>query len=88
MRDCREKFYELIKEKGYTSFRKFCAACEIAPGNLHNNLMRRDRIELPRIFKVANMLKVPVDTILNIFYEEEMMENSDIVANDGYLKNS
>ena len=68
----KELFYDLIKSKGYSSFRAFCREVNIAPGNLHSNLTGRFELSLDRAFLIANTLKVPIDTILAIFYPEEM----------------
>ena len=73
--DNREVFYELIKSKGYKSFRDFCKAVNIAPGNLHTNVKGLFELSMDRAFLIANTLEVPIDTILDIFYAEKMREN-------------
>ena len=71
----KEQFYDLIKKKGYNSFRQFCVAANIAPGNLHANLTGRFDLSMDRAFILANTLEVPIYEILDIFYPDRMKEN-------------
>ena len=68
----KEQFYTLIREKGFKSFREFCKAAGVGPGNAYTNLNGTFALSIDRAFVYAGVLKVPVDTILAIFYPEEM----------------
>lgn len=68
----KEQFYTLIKSKGFSSFREFCKAAGVGPGNAFTNLNDTFELSISRAFVYAGVLKVPVDTILAIFYPEEM----------------
>ena len=74
-KDTKERFYDLIKKKGYGSFRQFCNVVNIAPGNLHSNLTGRFELSMDRAFILANTLEVPIYDILDIFYPDKMKEN-------------
>ena len=68
----KEQFYTLIKACGFKSLREFARACEIPVGNIHSNVSGRWRPSIDRMFIYANVLGVSIDTILSIFYKEEM----------------
>ena len=70
----KEQFYTLIKSKGFKSFREFCKACNIGPGNVHSNVEGKFKLSIDRAFTFARVLEVPIDTILAIFYPEQMKE--------------
>ena len=73
----KEQFYALIKLSGFKSLREFARACEIPVGNIHSNVTGKFRPSIDRMFKYANTLGVPIDTILSIFYKEEMSRMPD-----------
>lgn len=68
----KEQFYTLIKNKGFKSFREFCRAAGVGPGNAHTNLDGTFELSISRAFVYAGVLQVPIDTILAIFYPDEM----------------
>lgn len=68
----KEQFYTLIKSKGFKSFREFCRAAEIGPGNAYTNIDGTFKLSMDRAFTFARVLEVPIDTILAIFYPDEM----------------
>ena len=68
----KEQFYALIKVCGFKSLREFARACEIPVGNVHSNVTGKFRPSVDRMFIYANTLGVDIDTILRIFYKEEM----------------
>ena len=68
----KERFYELIKERGFNSFREFCRAAGVGPGNAYSNLADTFELSIGRAFVYAGILQVPIDTILEIFYPDEM----------------
>lgn len=71
----KEQFYALIKACGYKSLREFARKCDIPVGNIHSNLTSRWRPSIERMFIYADNLNVPIDTILDIFYRNEMETN-------------
>lgn len=71
----KEQFYTLIKACGFKSVREFARASGILVGNIHSNVSGKFRPSVERMFIYANTLGVGVDTILSIFYKEEMLEN-------------
>lgn len=77
----KEKFYELMKAQGFVSLRQFAKATGIQVGNVYSNLCGRWKLSIDRAFIYATTLGVPIDTILEIFYEEEMEENRRSVDN-------
>ena len=78
--DVREQFNALIKSKGYSSLNEFCNKNDIDYGNMHRRLTGvKQKIEIPFAFRVANILRVPVDDIIKLFYPEEYKENQSII---------
>ena len=71
----KEQFYTLIKEAGFKSLREFARATGIGVGNIYSNIQGKWRLSIDRAFIFANTLGVPIDTILAIFWREEMLEN-------------
>lgn len=68
----KEQFYALIKACGFKSIREFSRTCGILIGNIHANASGKFRPSIERMFIYANTLGVDIDTILRIFYKEEM----------------
>ena len=68
----KDRFYELIKKRGFNSFREFCRAAGVGPGNAYSNLTDAFELSIGRAFVYAGILQVPIDTILEIFYPDEM----------------
>lgn len=76
----KEMFNELIKEKGYSSICDFSRKNNIDYSNMNKRINGVQRkIEIPFAFRIANILKVPVDDIIRIFYPEEYQENQDLL---------
>lgn len=73
----KEKFYALIKACGFKSLREFARATGIEVGNVHSNAVGKFRPSIERMFVYANTLGVPIDTVLDIFYAEEMSRMPD-----------
>ncbi len=71
----KEKLDILIKNAGYASFRQFCVDANIDQSNLYGNFDGTYNISVKRMFKLANLLNVPINQILEIFYPEEYQEN-------------
>ena len=73
----KEQFYTLIRTSGFKSLREFARETGIPVGNIHSNVSGRWRPSIDRMFIYANTLGVPIDTILSIFYREEMLKMPD-----------
>lgn len=77
MKSIKEQFYTLMRSKGFESLRGFARACDIEVGNVHSNLSGKYKLSIERAFTFAVVLKVPIDTILAIFYPDEMKSLED-----------
>ena len=72
----KEQFNQLIREKGYKTLYAFCKQNNLDYGNMSRRLDGiRQKIEISFMFKLANMLHVPVETIIEIFYTDEWITN-------------
>ncbi len=71
----KEQFYALVKACGFKSIREFSRASGVLIGNIHSNVSGRWRPSIERMFVYANTLGVEIDTVIAIFYREEMLEN-------------
>lgn len=76
----KDTFNNLLKEKGYASLHDFTCKNDIDYGNMYKRISgKTQKIEILFAFKLANILKVPVDDIIKIFYPNEYAENQSIV---------
>lgn len=76
----KEAFNELLKKKGYTSVHDFCLKQQIDYANMNKRVNGiKQKIEISFAFKLANMLKVPVEDIIAIFYPNEWQENRSLI---------
>lgn len=76
----KESFNALLQEKGYSSLHDFCLKNQMDYANMNKRVNGiKQKIEITNAFKIANMLKVPVETIISIFYPEEWEENRDTI---------
>ena len=74
--DKKEAFNKLLHEKNYASLYDFCMKNQIDYANMSKRVGGiRQKIEIGYMFKLANILHVPVETIIEIFYPEELKEN-------------
>ncbi|WP_022769151.1 helix-turn-helix domain-containing protein [Butyrivibrio sp. NC2007] len=78
----RDKLNSLIKKAGYRNMRHFSEELGINEANLYSNLKGKWGMSINRMFKVANLLKCPIDTIIEIFYPEEYYKNSTLSQTD------
>ena len=76
MESTKEMFLALLKSKGYPSLNSFCLAFSLDYGNMNRrvNGVKR-KVEISFMFKLADMLNEPVETIISIFYPIEWAEN-------------
>lgn len=75
----KEEFYNLMKSQGFVSLRQFARETGIPVGNVYSNLSGRWKLSIERAFIYATTLGVPIDDVLEIFYEKEMLENNKAV---------
>ena len=74
--DRKEAFNKLIREKGYNTLYDFCLKNQLDYSNMSKRVGgTRQKIEIGYMFKVANILHVPVETIIEIFYYDEWITN-------------
>jgi len=72
----KDMFNDLLKKKGYASLHAFCKDNQIDYGNMQKRVNGiRQKIEIGFMFKLANMLHVPVVEIIKIFYPDDYKEN-------------
>lgn len=72
----KEKFMKLLAKHDYPSVNKFCIENNLQQTHFSTRLNDESiRVELKLLFQVASILHEPIDTILEIFYPEEMKEN-------------
>ncbi len=82
----KERFIALMKKRGFTSVRQFAIACGMESSNIYTNLVGKTTVGIGRLFTYANVLGVPVQDVLAIFYPEDMKANVKSIANrDKYL---
>ena len=72
----RDKFIEVLKKHGYRSINHFCLENKLIQTNLNNRIKNESiKVELPILFNLANILHEPIETMIEIFYPEELEEN-------------
>lgn len=76
----KEKFKTYLREHGYKSIKQLCSQCGLNPTFLYSNIRGKNGISVDKIFLIANTMKVPVDELLRVFYEEQYIENERIVG--------
>jgi transcriptional regulator with XRE-family HTH domain len=81
----KEEFLVIVKEAGFKSLRQFALEAGIDVANLNTNLNGTYSIQIDRMFKIADTLKVSIDEVVEMFYPERYAKNDEIVreANNG-----
>lgn len=74
----KEVFEQYVKDAGYQNIRQFCKDVGIDQSNLYSNLDGTWKMSLKRMFKVANILNLPILQVIAIFYPEELEENQSL----------
>lgn len=78
----REKFSELLKKHGYTSINNFCVENKLIVSNVNNRAKDESiKVDLSILFTWANILHEPIETLIEIFYPEELKENRSLTEN-------
>ncbi len=71
----KELFLKLITSKGYSTLYDFCLKNGIDYSNTNKRLTGRQKIAIEWMFNLANILHIPVEDIIEIFYIDEWKEN-------------
>lgn len=71
----KELFLKLITSKGYSTLYDFCLKNGIDYSNTNKRLTGRQKIAIDWMFNLANILHIPVEDIIEIFYIDEWKEN-------------
>ena len=71
----KEQFTKLINSKGYVTLYDFCLKNGIDYSNTNKRLTGKQKIAIDWMFNLANILHVPVEDIIKIFYIEEWKAN-------------
>ena len=73
-------FNDLLHQKGYTSLHDFCMKNQIDYANMNKRVNGiRQKVEIAWMFKIANILHVPVEEIVHTFYPTEWEENRSLI---------
>ncbi len=73
----KDKLNNLVANAGYKSFRSFAKDVGITSANLYSNIDGTYNMSMKRMFRVAEVLNVPILQIIDIFYPEELAKNMD-----------
>lgn len=72
----KERFDKLLHSKGYASLYEFCKTNELDYGNMNRRVNGvKQKIEIAFAFKLANILELPIEQIIEVFYPDEYKEN-------------
>lgn len=77
--DRRDGFIELLKKHGYDNVAQFCEANNLIATNMNKRLRGDQKIEIPFLFKLANLLHEPIEVLIELFYPEEIAENRSLI---------
>ena len=81
----REQFAALLKEHGYSSINKFCIENKLSQSNVNNRAKNESiKVELSILFSWAAILHEPIETLIEIFYPEEWINNRAIMNENDY----
>lgn len=82
----KERFIALMKKRGFTSVRQFAIACGMESSNIYTNLAGKTTVGVGRLFAYANVLGVPVQDLIAIFYPDDVKRNMKAISDrDSYL---
>ena len=80
----KENFRAVLKKHGYSSLASFCAKHGLNQGNFNKRVKEESiRVEIDNLFLLADLLHEPIETMLDIFYPEEMKINRESVEENG-----
>lgn len=76
--DKKDKMEIIIKEAGFKNMRQFSEKLGVNESNLYSNFKGRWGMSVGRMFKIANLIGCPIETVIEIFYPEEYSENREL----------
>lgn len=72
----QEKFKALLTKHNYKSLNNFCDVNGLQQGNFNKRLKYEGmKVDLITLFQLANILHEPIETLIEIFYPEEWINN-------------
>lgn len=74
----KTKFTQLLQVKGYDTIADFARDCDVTPQTIFVHVRDQYKPDIKRMFLYADVLEVPIDSILEIFYSEELSHNEAI----------
>ena len=78
----QKKFMELLNKHNYSSLNAFCLDNHLQQTNFSKRLRDENlKVDLLILFKLANILHEPIETLIEIFYPEELKENRSLTEN-------
>ncbi len=76
MNQRQELFNTVLKMHGYTSLNNFCIENKLQQANFSRRLKDENlKVDLLILFKLADILHEPIETMIMIFYPDEWAEN-------------
>lgn len=75
----KEKRIDFILSRGFKNINQFSAAVNDSPSNVTKVLSGKQRPEIEKLFKWADVLHASVMQLLMLFYPDEMKRNIRIV---------
>jgi len=76
----REQFMKVLEKHGYPSLNAFCLDNHLLQTNFNKRLKDESlKVDLKILFKLANILHEPIETMIEIFYPDELAENRSLI---------
>lgn len=76
----QQRFMVLLNKHGYPSLNAFCLDNHLQQANFNRRLKNESlNVDILILFKLANILHEPIETLIEIFYAKELQENRDIL---------
>lgn len=72
----REKFNAVLQKHGYRSLNNFCVENKLLQTNFNKRIKDETmRVDIDTLFLLADLLHEPIETMLEIFYPDDMEIN-------------
>lgn len=76
----KDEFLELLNKHGYPSVNKFCIENKLQQTNVNKRVKDETiKVDLNTLFIWANILHEPIETMIEIFYPDELQENRSLI---------
>lgn len=76
----KDKFIELLNKHGYKSVNSFCVENNLTQTNVNKRLKNESiRVDIDNLFLFANILHEPIETMIEIFYPDDLKKNHSLV---------